>query len=212
MNAGKGRGLNRLSALTCAGLLVAGCARRDAVPVSAYSPNDKEMSCRELDTEIQRNNALLRARVGEVADTEQRNIVVGAAALILFWPAAFAMDLKDAAGTEAASLEQRNVVLSQLAAKGRCQTARPLTVAEADAERVAAEAAQRKAEADQPEVPNVHTPTDQRLHQAAPVAAPAAVQASATAPGVGSDRLRDLMDRFLRGEISKAEYERLRAG
>ncbi|MEQ8814040.1 MAG: hypothetical protein RLO51_02275 [Thalassobaculum sp.] len=203
--------MNRLCALTCAGLMMAGCAGRDAVPVSAYLPNDKEMSCREVDTEIQRNNDLLRAKVREVADTEQRNIVVGAAALILFLPAALAMDLKDAAGTEANSLEQRNAVLAQLAAKGRCRTARPLTVADADAERVAAEVAVR--EAGTPvDAPGVRTPTDQRLHQTSGVASPTVVQASAGSTGVGRDRLQDLMDRFLRGEISKAEYERLRAG
>jgi len=192
---------------------MAGCAGRDAVPVSAYSPNDKEMSCRELDTEIQRNNDVLRDRVGEAAGTEQRNIVVGATALLLFWPALFAMDLKDAAGTEATSLEQRNVVLAQLAAKGRCQTARAMTVAEAEAERVAAEVAARAAE-ETVDAPGVRTPTDQRLHQTSPVAtpavAPAAVQASATEGD--RERLRDLMDRFLRGDISKAEYDRLRAG
>ena len=203
--------MNRLCAVTCAGLMMAGCAGRDAVPVSAYLPNDKEMSCREVGTEIQRNNDLLRAKVREVADTEQRNIVVGAAALILFWPAAFAMDLKDAAGTEANSLEQRNAVLAQLAAKGRCRTARPFTVADAEAERVATEVAAR--EAAQPvDVQGVRTPTDQRLHQASAVASPSSIQASTVSTGVGGDRLRDLMDRFLRGEISKAEYERLRAG
>ncbi len=198
--------MKRLCALTCAGLIVAG---RDAVPVSAYSPDDKQMSCLEIDTEIQRNNGQLRTKVSEVADTEQRNIVVGAAALILFWPAAFAMDLKDAAGTEANSLEQRNVVLAQLAAKGRCRTAHAMTVAEAEAERVAAEIAQRKAD-EGAGVAGVKTPTDQRLHQASAVASPGAVQAAA-APGVDRDRLRDLMERFLNGQISKAEYERLRA-
>ena len=61
------------------------------------------------------------------------------------------------------------------------------------------------------DAPGVRTPTDQRLRQEL-----AAVQpATATLPAafaVDRARLQELMDRFLRGEIDKAEYERLRAG
>lgn len=201
----------QLCALLCASVIVTGCAGRTAVPVSAYLPHDNQMSCREIDGEIQRNNEALRVRVQEGAETEKRNIAVGAAAILLFWPAAFAMDFKDAAGTEAMSLEQRNATLTQLAAKRRCQTAHAMTVAEADAERVAKEVAERRA-AEENKVTGVTTPTDPRLRQANQPAPPAVREASAAGTGIDRGRLRDLMDRFLRGEISKAEYERLRAG
>lgn len=201
--------LKRLCALTCAGLVMAGCAGRDAVPVSAYSPNDAQMACPEIDSEIQRINDALRVRVNESADTSDRNIVIGAAAILLFWPAAFAMDLKDAASTEATSLEQRNATLTQMGAKGRCRTARALTVAEAEAERAAAKAAEQRM-AEEAGEPGMPAPTGAQV--AGPGVQPAVMQASAPSAPVNRDRLRDLMDRFLRGEISKAEYERLRAG
>jgi len=38
----------------------------------------------------------------------------------LFWPALFAMDFKDASGKEAASLQQRQGYLQQLAAQKGC--------------------------------------------------------------------------------------------
>ncbi len=203
--------MKRLSAIICAGLTVAGCAGRDAAPVSAYMPGDAELSCQQINHEIRGNNGAIRVRVQEGHDTSDRNILIGTAAFLLFAPAAFAMDLKDAAGTEAAALEQRNRNLNLMANKKRCQTDRALTVAEAEAEWSAKTAEARAAE--NSDTPGVRTPTDQRLHQArAASPMPATAQASAGPVDRSCRRLRDLMDRFLRGEISKAEYDRLRAG
>lgn len=207
--------MKRSIVLTCAAMTLAGCAGRDPIPVSAYSPNDPQMSCLEIDSEIRRNNLGLRARAQEVKNTTDRNIVVGAAGILLFWPALFAMDLKDAAGTEGISLEQRNSTLTQLAAKGGCQTVHAMTFAEAEAERVAAASSDREASEAAEVPPGVRTPTDQRLHRPDAGAQPAMQGASTQAAvPIGVDRatLKDLMDRFLRGEISKEEYDRLRAG
>ncbi|MEQ8394520.1 hypothetical protein [Thalassobaculum sp.] len=197
--------MRRLSALACACLTVAGCAGRDPIPVSAYMPNDAGLKCSEIDAEIVSNNAGLKARVNESVDTRDKNILIGAAAVLLFLPAAFAMDLKGAASTEATALEARNRTLTMLGAKQRCRTTRAMTVAEAEAERVTSI---QSAEASQPaDVPGVRTPTDQRLHPA-----PSATQMSAAPAGVDRAQLQTLMDRFLRGEITKAEYDQLRAG
>jgi hypothetical protein len=197
--------VRRLCALACACLMVAGCAGRDPIPVSAYMPNDAGLTCPEIDAEIVGNNSGLKARVNESIDTRDKNIVVGAAAILLFLPAALAMDLKGAASTEATALEARNRTLTMLGAKQRCRTTHAMTVAEAEAER---EASIQSAEASQPtDVPGVRTPTDQRLHPA-----PTATQMSAVPAGVDRAQLQTLMDRFLRGEITKAEYDRLRAG
>lgn len=215
---------------------MAGCAGREPAPVSAYMPTDAEMSCQTIDSEIRGNNDAIRVRVNEDADVENKNIAVGATAALLFFPLALAMDLKGAALTEAGAFEQRNRTLTGLAASRGCSASRPVTVAEATQEREAAQAAARAAEEDA-DVPGVKNPSDQRLHQAsvappaavsrpvqaaAPWPAPgpvtmdaAAMQASAPAePARRLDRagLQELMDRFLRGEISKDEYERLRAG
>lgn len=202
--------MRRLGALTCAGLVLAGCAGREPMPVSAYMPSDAEMTCEAVDAEIRRNNDALRARVNEDAETQNKNILVGTAAFLLFAPIALAMDFKGAASTEANSFEQRNRTLTGLATRKRCATAHAKTVAEVVAEREAdVESAKVEEQAD---APGVRTPTDQRLHQAGTGATPMVTRASARSAVVDRDRLRDLMDRFLSGELSKAEYERLRAG
>lgn len=202
--------MRKLSALVCAVAMLGGCAGRDPVPVSAFMPNDAALSCSQIESEIVGNNAGLKARVTEDAETEKRNIAAAATAILLFWPAAFAMDLSGAASTEAQALEGRNQTLMGLASEKQCQTSRAMTVAEAtveyEAEIKAAEAAESDA---RDNAPGVKTPTDQRLHQAP------AVGAAVAAEPVSADeaaRHQDLMDRFLRGEITKDEYERLRAG
>ena len=213
--------MRHLTVLACAGLIVAGCAGRQPVPVSAYLPDDAGMSCEAIDAEIRRNNEALRVRVDEDAETQNKNIVVGAAAALLFLPIAFAMDFKGAASTEANAFEQRNGTLTGLAEKRRCRAAPALTVAQAAADRGARIAAARTT--DGTAAPGVRTPTDQRLHQTgAPPTAPepgvplvAAETRAAepvSEPAVDRARLRDLMDRFLRGEITENEYRRLRAG
>ena len=116
------------------------------------------------------------------------------------------MDFKGAASTEANAFEQRNRTLTGLASDKRCTVAPMLTVAEATAYREAKIAASRT---DQSDVPGVKTPTDQRLHQVSQTGTAVAAEP----PSAGDRaRLQGLMDRFLRGEITKDEYDRLRAG
>lgn len=202
--------MRRLIALVCAAALLCGCAGRDPVPVSAYLPNDAALSCSQIESEIVGNNASLKVRVTEDADAEKRNIAAAATAILLFWPAVFAMDLSGAASTEAQALEGRNRTLTGLASAKQCQTARAMTVAEATAEYEAEVKAAEAAEAEgRDDAPGMKTPTDQRLREASRTGAAGAVE-----PPSADDRarLQGLMDRFLRGEITKDEYDRLRAG
>jgi len=214
--------VRRFTVLACTGLIVAGCAGRQPIPVSAYLPDDAGMSCEAIDAEIRRNNDALRVRVDEDAETQNKNIMVGTAAALLFLPIAFAMDFKGAASTEANAFEQRNATLSGLAVRKRCPAAPAMTVAQAVADREAKIAASRMS--DGGDAPGIRTPTDQRLHQASVQKPPApepgvplaAAQSLATEPvaepAIDRARLRDLMNRFLRGELTEAEYHRLRAG
>lgn len=225
--------MREFGVLICACLAAAGCAGREPAPISAGMPTDAEMSCQTIDSEIRGNNDAIRTRVNEDADVENKNIAVGATAALLFFPLAFAMDLKGAALTEANAFEQRNRTLTGLSATRRCSATRAVTVAEATQEREAVQAAARAAESDVDAL-GVKNPSDQRVHQpavAAPLAASTSVASSepwrargpvtmeaATVQAVAPVRpldhtgLQELMDRFLRGEISKDEYERLRAG
>lgn len=225
--------MRHIAVLACAGVILAGCAGREPAPVSAYLPNDPQLSCGSIDAEIRGNNEAIRTRVNEDAEVQNKNIVVGTAGALLFFPIALAMDFKGAAMTEASAFEQRNRTLAGLATHTRCNAARPVTVAEATQEREAALAAAKAAEMN--DVPGVKNPSDQRLQPAPVMSPPAGLPAAAsTAPWPGSGPapmqpavtqaqagparsgdsppLQQLMDRFLRGEISKAEYDRLRAG
>lgn len=181
-------------AALAASTVLAGCAGRDPIPVSAYKPTDTQLSCADLANEIHANNANMLARAKESADTSDRNVMMGAAGILLFAPILLAIDAKDAAATENRAFEERNRRLAGQARQGGCQIPVPLTVALAEeqigrtrSEGPAAGKDTQTAEADKPSVTS-------------PI--------YARSPG-GSD-LKDLMGRFLRGEITQEQYEQER--
>jgi len=173
--------MRQIPVLACAGMMLAGCAGREPAPVSAYLPDDAQLTCQSIDTEIRGNNDAIRTRVNEDAEVQNKNIVVGAAGALLFFPIALAMDFKGAAMTEASAFEQRNRTLAGLAAHNRCDNgASPVTVAEATQEREAAQAAAKAAEMN--DVDGVKNPSDQRLRQAPSAPAPVVPPATSQAP------------------------------
>ena len=113
-------------------IVLAGCAGRDPVPISAYKPSDANLSCADLANEIQSNNANMLVRARESADTTDRNVLIGAAGVLLFAPILLAIDAKDAAGTENRSYEERNRYLAGQARQVGCQVPTPMTVAMAE--------------------------------------------------------------------------------
>ena len=183
----------RVMAAIAASTVLAGCAGRDPVPVSAYKPSDTRLTCADLAAEIRSNNANMLVRAKESADTSDRNVVIGVTGILLFAPALLAIDAKDAAATENRAYEERNRLLAAQARNVGCPVPAPLTVAMAEAQ-----VEQAKAEKE----------------EAAGVPQTAAAQPSVTspiyAPAPGGPELKDLMGRFLRGEITQQEYERQR--
>ena len=185
---------NVATAAVAASIFLAGCAGREPVPISVYKPSDAKLSCAELANEIQSNNANMLVRARESSDTTDRNVLIGAAGVLLFVPILLAIDAKDAAGTENRSYDERNRYLAGQARQAGCQVPTPLTVAMAEKQ---VEQAKKENTAD-------GAPT-----QTATSAQPSGTSpAYAQSPG-GSD-LKNLMGRFLRGEITREQYEQER--
>jgi hypothetical protein len=96
------------------------CAGRDPQMIAIVQPQDATSDCSAITAQINANTEHMAALNKESSNTTSGNVALGVAGAILFWPALFAMDFKDAAGKEAASLAQRQSYLAQLATQRGC--------------------------------------------------------------------------------------------
>ena len=103
------------------------CAGRDPQMTATVQPQDMQSDCPAISAQIVANNSRLLALKSEHSSTTGGNIALAVVGGLLFWPALFAMDLKDAAGKEIASVDQRQGYLQQLAAQKGCVAAQPTT-------------------------------------------------------------------------------------
>ena len=108
------------SMVVIAGIL-AGCAGRDPIPVSATQVYDKDLDCEDIAFEIDNNNKKIRATVGELEDAKGSNVALAVTGVLLFWPVLFAMDLSDAEEVEIRALQARNGNLTRIGQKRDCQ-------------------------------------------------------------------------------------------
>ena len=100
---------------------LAACAGRDAAPAQAVAmPTDQQLDCSALQAEIAGNNAKVVSLTSEEKDKRGQNIAMGVVGAIIFWPALFAMDFKDAAGTDKKAVEARLAYLNGLSASKGC--------------------------------------------------------------------------------------------
>lgn len=115
--------MHRLLIVVVMLLAVAGCGGRTAQPVTVASRYDNNLSCADLEAEIEQNNARLQALANEKGVALTKNVAIGAAGL-LFFPAWFALDLNDAAGQEISQLQARQTYLAEMAGR-KCQSQQP---------------------------------------------------------------------------------------
>ena len=108
-----------VSAAPLAAMLGA-CAGRDPHMTATVQPQDAASDCPAILAQFTANDVQLKSLQREGDNTRGGNIALGVAGALLFWPALFAMDFKDAAGKEAGSLQQRQSYLQQLAAQKGC--------------------------------------------------------------------------------------------
>jgi hypothetical protein len=111
--------MKRLLPVILLGLSLSACGGRTAQPITVASRYDNSLSCNDLETEIEQNNARLQALAAEKGVTLTKNVAVGAAG-ILFFPIWFALDLSDAAGQEISQLQARQTYLAEMAGR-KCQ-------------------------------------------------------------------------------------------
>lgn len=110
-----GEGVMKNLAILLGLVFLAACAGRDAKPVAVMNAYDRELSCEQIQAEIQNNETKARQLVDEQSSSRNANIAVGAVGVLLFWPALFALDLSDAERVEIDALHQRNMHLANLA-------------------------------------------------------------------------------------------------
>ena len=100
---------------------LAACAGRDAAPPQPVAtPADQQLDCPALYAEISGNNAKVASLQSEESSKRGQNIAMGVAGALLFWPALFVMDFKDAAGTDRKAVEARLAYLNTLYATKHC--------------------------------------------------------------------------------------------
>jgi len=88
-------------------LLVSGCAGRQANPVQVSQFNDSQMSCNHLKAEISRIRYEIQNKTGQKAEGDLKDTALFAAGMVVFWPALFFMDLKNADKVELEALRNR---------------------------------------------------------------------------------------------------------
>jgi len=103
-------------------VLCVGCAGRPPTPTQVVQAYDQQKDCLALQNEISANTYQVSVLSVEQQNKRTQNVVAGVAGAILFWPALFAMDFQDAAGTESNAIQSRQGYLAQLAAQ-RCAVA-----------------------------------------------------------------------------------------
>jgi hypothetical protein len=96
------------------------CAGRDPQMTQTVQPQDAASDCPAIVAQLNANTERMAALDKESGNTKAGNIALGVAGALLFWPALFAMDFKDASGKESQSIAQRQAYLQQLAAQRGC--------------------------------------------------------------------------------------------
>lgn len=125
--------MNRLYFGVIIGMLLSGCAGRDALPVATVQPHDVNSDCAMINAEIGANNIRAESLASEQGYKTAQNVAAGVVGIVI-WPVWFAMDSKGAAGTEAAALQGRQQYLASLAAQ-RCAKTPVIAQAPAPARR-----------------------------------------------------------------------------
>jgi hypothetical protein len=100
--------------------MLGACAGRDPQMTQTVQPQDAQSDCTAINAQLAANHVRLQELKHEGDNTRGGNIALGVVGGLLFWPALFAMDFKDASGKEAASVQQRQGYLQQLAAQRAC--------------------------------------------------------------------------------------------
>lgn len=106
--------------LLCLSVILAGCSGRTANPISARQAGDKELTCAEIEGEMEELDKRAKRLLAEQSAKTGKNVAWGVAGLI-FLPLLIGMDLSDAERQEAQAMQDRHSHLSRLARKKKCE-------------------------------------------------------------------------------------------
>lgn len=110
----------QLVVLISVALLGAGCGGRTAQPVACYQYGDEKKSCGYLKAEISGIEQEISSKTKQKDNTQGKNVALGVAGALLFWPALFFMDLSDADKVELEALRKRHNALVRICADKNC--------------------------------------------------------------------------------------------
>jgi hypothetical protein len=125
-------------AISCSLVLLASCAGRTPDPVAEYQSYDTQMTCTDINAEIQRNQQRIAQLLPKTQKTG-KNVALAATGAVFLVPLFF-MDFSDAEQREINAFERRDVRLHMLAESHKCHGIRPKIKIEMK-QRVAAAAA-----------------------------------------------------------------------
>ncbi len=105
--------------LICLSAILAGCAGRTANPISARQAGDKELTCAEIEGEMEELDKRAKRLLAEQSAKTGKNVAWGVAGFI-FLPLLLGLDLSDAERQEAQAMQDRHSHLSRLSRKKEC--------------------------------------------------------------------------------------------
>jgi len=103
-----------------AGLSLAGCGGREARPIAATNMGDVALDCPATAREFEANERQILSTLQEKDGAVAKNVVLGVAGAVVFFPALFFMDPKSPEKVEIDALRNRNRVLEDIARTKRC--------------------------------------------------------------------------------------------
>jgi hypothetical protein len=116
MDVGK---MKLIGGLIMAGVMLQGCAGRQANTISMYMPGDRDRSCESLHMEMSNINNSMNRKLNEKNKTLGKNVVMGVAGAWLLVPWFF-MDFSGTEKAEHEAFKNRYDYLGVLLAEGDC--------------------------------------------------------------------------------------------
>ena len=101
-------------------LALSACAGRDPNLPNVALASDQKYDCAALEAEVIANANSAKAKIASNNARDGGDIAIGIAGGLLFWPALFAIDTKNADGHEGNALIDRNDHLKQIALSKSC--------------------------------------------------------------------------------------------
>ncbi len=97
-----------------------GMMSQPANPVASMQYGDEKKSCRFIQQEVETVETDIRVKVRKKTNKVTTNVVLGAAGLLLFWPALFFMDFSGKEQIEINALEKRRAGLLRVGIDKNC--------------------------------------------------------------------------------------------